>query len=112
MNNKAPSRFDVLVIGAGPAGMAAAVRAAECGADVGIIDDNATVGGQIWRGQSSEAVPTKEAAKWHSLLQTAGVTTLCGKRVFHQPDSGVLWAEGADELFELRYRNLVLATGA
>ena len=32
--------FEVLVIGGGPAGMAAAARAAECGVRVGIVDDN------------------------------------------------------------------------
>ena len=72
--------------------MAAAVRAAECGVHVGIVDDNATLGGQIWRAESEDG-QTKEAARWHRLLQTTGVTTLCGRRVFHQPESGVLLAE-------------------
>ena len=36
-----PPTFDVLVIGGGPAGIAAAVRAAECGVEVAIVDDNA-----------------------------------------------------------------------
>ena len=31
MASGSPQRFDVLVVGGGPAGMAAAVRAAECG---------------------------------------------------------------------------------
>lgn len=111
MGRNLQQRFDVLVVGGGPAGMAAAVRAAECGVEVGIVDDNATLGGQIWRAESEDG-QTKEAAKWHRLLQTADVTTLCGKRVFHQPEPGILLAEGADDLFELSYRNLVLATGA
>ncbi|HEX9110427.1 MAG TPA: FAD-dependent oxidoreductase, partial [Terriglobales bacterium] len=46
MVRDAQQRFDVLVIGGGPAGMAAAVRAAECGARIGIVDDNASCGGQ------------------------------------------------------------------
>ena len=33
-------QFDVLIVGAGPAGMAAAVRAAENGAQVTVVDDN------------------------------------------------------------------------
>jgi NADPH-dependent 2,4-dienoyl-CoA reductase/sulfur reductase-like enzyme len=37
---------------------------------------------------------------------------LCGKRVFHQPDSGILLAEGANDVHELSYSSLVLATGA
>jgi NADPH-dependent 2,4-dienoyl-CoA reductase/sulfur reductase-like enzyme len=111
MTRDLQQRFDVLVIGGGPAGMAAAVRAAECGIHVGIVDDNVTLGGQIWRAQSEDG-QTKEAARWHRLLRTAAVTKLCGMRVFHQPEPGILLAEGADDLFELSYQNLVLATGA
>ena len=37
------------MIGAGPAGLAAAVRAAESGARVAMVDDNPHPGGQIWR---------------------------------------------------------------
>ncbi len=38
---------DLAVIGAGPAGMAAATLAAEHGLDVVVYDDNAEPGGQI-----------------------------------------------------------------
>src|SRR5579863_3755703 len=111
MSRDSQQRFDVLVIGAGPAGMAAAVRAAECGVRVGLVDDNATCGGQIWRG-ASEVGPSRDAARWSSRLRSANVTKLYGKRVFHPPEAGVLLAEGADDLCELRYTGLVLATGA
>ena len=89
--------------------MAAAVRAAECGVGVGIVDDNATLGGQIWRGELAE---TKDATTWRKTLQATGVTMLCGSRVFDQPRAGVLLAECEDDLRVLRYRNLILATGA
>lgn len=112
MNKDLQQRFDVLVVGGGPAGLAAAVCAAERGAHVGIIDDNTSLGGQIWRGHSAENDSRNEASKWVTRLRAAGVTKLCGKRVFHSPEAGVLWAESADDLFELSYRNLVLATGA
>lgn len=92
--------------------MAAAVRAAECGASVGIVDDNSTLGGQIWRQGVSDGVAPTDATTWRDRLQTAGVTVLWGKRVFHQPEPGVLLAEGEDDLLELSYRSLVLATGA
>jgi flavin-dependent dehydrogenase len=49
--------FDILVIGAGPAGMSAAHVAANAGSTVGIIDDNALPGGQIWR-QGPDHPPT------------------------------------------------------
>ena len=110
MDSNSQRRFDVLVIGAGPAGIAAAVRAAESGALVGIVDDNVTSGGQIWRGAEEEHGP--DAATWGNRLRKAGVTKLFGMRVFHQPEPGVLLAEGSDNICELRYANLVLATGA
>lgn len=103
--------FDVLVVGGGPAGMAAAARAAECGVRVGVVDDNPALGGQIWR-RGSENTQPEEAGKWQHLIQGRGVTVFCGKKIVHQPVPGVLLAEGASDLSELRYRNLVLATGA
>ncbi len=102
--------FDVLVIGAGPAGIAAAVCAAQSGASVGLADDNANHGGQIWRGVVQE--PSDEAAKWSGLLRSSSVTQLYGKRVFDQLAPGVLLAEGTDGPSELRYRKLIVATGA
>jgi NADPH-dependent 2,4-dienoyl-CoA reductase/sulfur reductase-like enzyme len=41
---------DVLIVGAGPAGMSAATRARHYGLDVLVVDEQAEPGGQIWRG--------------------------------------------------------------
>ncbi|MVA63823.1 opine oxidase subunit OoxA [Agrobacterium vitis] len=41
--------YDLLVIGAGPAGMAAAVEASAAGASVAVLDENPRPGGQIYR---------------------------------------------------------------
>jgi NADPH-dependent 2,4-dienoyl-CoA reductase/sulfur reductase-like enzyme len=112
MNKYSREQFDVLVIGGGPAGMAAAVRAAESGERVGIVDENAALGGQIWRSGLSGQPHNSEAASWIARLNTAGAVVLPGQRVFHQPEPGVLLAEGLEDAWELRYRNLVLATGA
>jgi NADPH-dependent 2,4-dienoyl-CoA reductase/sulfur reductase-like enzyme len=106
-----PQTFDILVIGAGPAGIAAAVRAGESGAATGIVDDNATTGGQIWRRARTENV-VKQAAEWHQRLQKTNVSVLCGTRVFDQPEPGLLLAERDNEMLHLAYRKLVLTTGA
>jgi NADPH-dependent 2,4-dienoyl-CoA reductase/sulfur reductase-like enzyme len=103
-------QFDVLVIGGGPAGLAAAACAAECAVKVGIVDDNPGLGGQIWRGESTG--PSSEAVRWGGRLRARGAQVFCGTRVFHQAEPGRLLAEGADDLFELSYRQLILATGA
>lgn len=45
----AESRYDVAVLGAGPAGLAAAVSASQAGARVALLDSAARPGGQYWR---------------------------------------------------------------
>ena len=110
MSSLTRAQFDVLVVGGGPAGLAAAVPAAECGLQVGLADDNPALGGQIWRGEAGNTA--SEAAHWRVRLQTAGARVLCGTRVFHQPEPEILLAEGPDGAIELRYKKLILATGA
>ncbi len=110
MNRVVKKHFEVLVIGGGPAGIAAALSAAECALRVGIVDDNPQLGGQIWRGESANC--TSEAANWIEKLHAAGVQLLCGTRVFDQPVPNLLHAEGQDCFYELGYEKLVLATGA
>ncbi|WP_243979180.1 FAD-dependent oxidoreductase [Streptomyces sp. NEAU-YJ-81] len=44
-----PPTYDVAVVGAGPAGLSAAVGAAEAGLDVALIDAGRLPGGQYWR---------------------------------------------------------------
>ena len=41
--------YDYLVIGAGPAGMAAAIEASKAGLSVLVLDQAASAGGQIYR---------------------------------------------------------------
>ncbi|GAA5232721.1 FAD/NAD(P)-binding oxidoreductase [Verticiella sediminum] len=40
---------DLLILGAGPAGSRAALRAQACGLAVVLVDENADAGGQVWR---------------------------------------------------------------
>jgi D-hydroxyproline dehydrogenase subunit alpha len=93
-----PERYDVLVIGAGPAGLAAARRASESGVRVAMVDDNPAPGGQIWRGTSPAVAPA--------------VKLLCGSRVVAIPAPNRLTFETFDSAFDLEYGALILATGA
>ena len=108
--NSGQKEFDVLVVGGGPAGMAAAVSAAESGASVGIVDDNPQLGGQIWRGEVQNC--ESEASRWFERLCASNANQLCGMRVIDQPGLGVLRAEGCKGFCDLSYRKLVLANGA
>lgn len=48
--------YDVVVIGAGPAGLAASATIAEAGLSVLLLDENAGPGGQVWRAIASTPV--------------------------------------------------------
>lgn len=110
--------FDVLVVGAGPAGIAAAVRAAEAGVSVALVDDNPAAGGQIWRGGASSQAAT--AREWLARLDALPVERLQGWRIFDSAGPGVLCAEqqacgpaaeSARKCVQLRYKSMILATG-
>jgi NADPH-dependent 2,4-dienoyl-CoA reductase/sulfur reductase-like enzyme len=105
---------EVLVIGAGPAGMAAAAAAAEAGCCVRVIDDNASAGGQIWRGYAASPAGGR-APRFASLmlrLTSSQVELIAGARVIVQPARGVLRIESEDGCSDLRYDRLIVATGA
>jgi len=103
--------FDVLVVGAGPAGLAAVASAARSGAAIGLIDDNPAVGGQIWRG-GPHAVHTAQAAHWVQRAGAGNVHLLTQTRVIAPLGRGALRAETVTEPLEARYEQLILAPGA
>ena len=102
---------DVLIVGGGPAGVAAACCAAEGGQSVTIVDDNPSLGGQVWRAEAAKPA-VREAAAWFEKLKSAGIARIAGARVSHQPESGELMAETSEGICHLRYGKLILATGA
>jgi NADPH-dependent 2,4-dienoyl-CoA reductase/sulfur reductase-like enzyme len=102
---------DVLIVGAGPAGLAAAYRAAQAGLRVVIVDDNPAAGGQIWRGEQAKPA-SREAQVWFEKLRSVDIQLITGARVFQQPSAGTLLAETPEGVSDLQYQHLVLATGA
>ncbi|MFN7928109.1 MAG: FAD/NAD(P)-binding oxidoreductase [Blastocatellia bacterium] len=108
---KQREQYDVLIIGGGPAGLAAAVAARQSGAQVAVVDDNPYPGGQIWRGEHAHASPPA-AAHWFARVQTAQPEFINGAQIYDQPEAGVLLAETLAGKRELHYQKLILATGA
>lgn len=110
MDSATQYRFDVVVVGGGPAGLAAAATAAQCGRRVALIDDNPRLGGQIWRSAAGKC-DSREANYWLELLAKSNVQVFGGARVFGV-EKPVLQAETDQGLLHIEFEKLVLATGA
>jgi NADPH-dependent 2,4-dienoyl-CoA reductase/sulfur reductase-like enzyme len=108
---------DVAVVGAGPAGLAAASAAARAGASVTLIDAGPRPGGQFWRhrarGISADADLHHDLATFARLLSSSGgITYLPGHQVWSLSDTSVhaLAPDGSERVIASRY--LILAPGA
>lgn len=101
-------RYDVLVVGAGPAGLAAAQTAASHGARVGLIDMQPRPGGQVWR--HDVRLPAAPAAQ-RAIESLQGVDVLARHSVI-AVESSALRVETPQGSELLSFRSLVLATGA
>lgn len=103
---------DIVVVGAGPAGLAAAHAAAAQGAHVAIIDDNPLAGGQIWRGGPDLQADQRAPQLWQALRSAAHVEFMPQTRVMYAPLPGHLLLQTPDASVTLHYKKLILATGA
>ncbi len=110
MSNVKRLHFEVVVIGGGPAGIAAVIAASKSGATVALLDDNPAVGGQIWRGEQSKSTGSG-AGEWFRALRCSPIQVISGARVFHV-GNGLAAAETDEGVLEIGYRELILATGA
>jgi NADPH-dependent 2,4-dienoyl-CoA reductase/sulfur reductase-like enzyme len=103
--------FEVVVVGGGPAGLAAAARAGERGARTALIDENPRPGGQIWRA-SVEGPTNSDSKTWQARVLRSGVQVLLGIQIVECPEPGLLIGEKDTGGVTIRYSRLILATGA
>jgi D-hydroxyproline dehydrogenase subunit alpha len=103
--------FDVVVVGAGPAGLAAACASAESGRRTALVDDTPWLGGQIWRGQ--QAHPTiPQATRWVERFRRSKATLLDQCAILGPGGPRTLLAEHPDGPRQIEWEHLILATGA
>ncbi|UWQ85994.1 FAD/NAD(P)-dependent oxidoreductase [Leisingera caerulea] len=110
---------DLIIIGAGPAGMAAAATASKGGARVLLLDEQPQAGGQIYRNvgvnNDTRSYLGAEYAAGRPLvdaLDTAGITAEFGATVWHvEAGPRVLWSrDGVSHVCAARH--VLLAGGA
>lgn len=101
----------VAVVGAGPAGLAAACTAAESGQRVILLDETPWMGGQIWRGQQAHP-SAPQARAWFARLVRSGAKFVDRTAVVASPRLGLLLAERDGQPLQIHWERLILATGA
>lgn len=114
---------DVAVIGGGPAGLAAAAAAAEQGLDTVLVDEQPTLGGQIYR--NIEAISAKggeqldllgeEYAHGASLVrvfQNSGAKHISGASVWEVEQDGTIGILKDERAALVRARRVIIAAGA
>jgi NADPH-dependent 2,4-dienoyl-CoA reductase/sulfur reductase-like enzyme len=105
-------KTDILIVGAGPAGLAAAANASESGAQVDIIDDNFSSGGQIWRGGADSQKDLRARELWQKLKTKTNVRFHFQTRVVHADSPHQILTESAATSTLFKCDKLILATGA
>jgi NADPH-dependent 2,4-dienoyl-CoA reductase/sulfur reductase-like enzyme len=107
--------FDIVVVGAGPAGMAAAAAAAGAGCRVAVLDENPQVGGQIWRasigsGAHVDGVKASAVARF----EASGAMLFSGRQVVDADAAGTVnaWVNSTQTLETFGFKRLIIATGA
>ncbi len=115
----------ILVVGGGPAGLSAALEAADHGAKVMLVDSDLALGGQLIKqthkffGSKEERAGTRGYKIAHMLFDEIGAykdsidvlinTTAVG---YYKEDGTVACMRGEEEYFYIKPERVVMATGA
>ncbi len=112
---------EIVIVGGGPAGLAAALEAAAAGAEVLLIDEYHTLGGQFYKqvpgpfslkSAKAEGAQYIEGAEIIQQLAASRVEVLLGTLVWGIFEERTLAIYRGDKTEQIRARKLILAPGA
>lgn len=103
---------DLLIIGAGPAGLAAALAAAPSDARIVLLDDNPLAGGQIWRDGPQASLPAQARRLRQRMAACSNIRHHAQTRVIACVAPKQLLVESPEQGWQIRYDKLILCTGA
>lgn len=111
---------DLVIVGAGPAGLAAAVEARQWGLSVALLDEQAALGGQIYRGVDAASARSR-AVLGEDYAAGAALTRAFSSSGAQHIGGAAVWNVGRDRQVNflrqganqaLQGRHLLLASGA
>lgn len=110
---------DLLIVGAGPAGMAAALEARAGGLSALVLDENAAAGGQVWRAAEANAARGKAldpdyaaGAAMAEALRRSEVPQQFGATVWAIEPEGRVYYSAGGKAVSVQAGRVLLATGA
>ncbi len=112
---------EILIIGGGPAGLSAALAAAEAGAEVLLVDEYSTLGGQFYKqlpdpfrlkDQKAEGKQFQEGVELIEKVRKSGIEFLPETLVWSVFPDGTIGLYRDERTEEIRPRKLIVAPGA